>query len=60
MVLDEVIRLHNELLIKGIFPRRIFMSREKLNQLYEELERQVMYIHTLSIVVTNKGGIWCE
>lgn len=60
MVLDEILRLHNELLNKGIFPKRIYLNKKMLETLYEEIEREVMYIHTLSIVVTNKSGIWCE
>ena len=60
MILDEIIDIHSSLIKKGIFPKRVYMNKRQLERLQDELERQVMYIHNLSIVVTTKTGIWCE
>jgi len=60
MILDEIIKIHSDLLNRGIFPKRVYLSKGDALKLYEELERQVQYIHTLSIVITNKHGIWCD
>jgi len=60
MILDEVIRVHSDLIKRGIFPKRVFMNKRQYELLSEEIEKSVMYIHNLSIVVTNKTGIWCE
>ena len=60
MILDNIIMIHTDLISKGIFPTRVYMNKSHAEKLYEEVERQVTTIHTLSIVITNKTGIWCE
>jgi len=60
MVLDEIIRIHSDLISRGIFPKRVYLNKNHLRALHEELERQVYTIHSLSIIVTTKAGIWCE
>lgn len=60
MILDEIIRIHSDLLKRGTFPKRVYLNKTDVLRLYEEIDRQVQSIHTLSIVITNKPGIWCE
>ena len=60
MVLDEIVRIHTDLVDKGIFPKRVYLHKEDALRLYEELDRQVLRIHTLTIIITNKHGIWCD